>query len=100
MRIMKGDKMMREKLDELLKSQFGDSTEIKEDSIKFKKSNIDFVAGKGDSLYYFSTEKASYEVNYSYDVEVSGSPTFETAFDCVNNFYNSNYKIESLKLRN
>ena len=92
--------MLREKLNELLKSEFGDSTEIKKDSIEFIKGKYSFTEEKGTKVYWFTTEKASYELICSCDVEVSAETSLEPMTEGENKFYIGNYKIESLKLRN
>ena len=92
--------MTREKIDELLRSEFNDCSKIKEDSIKNISAVINFTRGKGTSTYHFATENANYELTLRHDVVVDQGTSFDDLQHAgENKWTHSNYKIQSLKLR-
>ena len=92
--------MLREILDERLKTEFNDESKIKEDSIREIRSSIEFVAREGTITYGFSTENGNYEVTCSYEVALCQGPVNnDSTKEMEDHWRNRDYKIESLKLR-
>ncbi|MBQ6992581.1 MAG: hypothetical protein IJN50_06745 [Clostridia bacterium] len=92
--------MLREILDERLKTEFNDESKIKEDSIRQIRSSIEFGAGEGTSTYCFSTENANYEMTCSYKLDLFPYPPkgYDSTQEMENHWKNRDYKIETLKL--
>ncbi|MBE5819779.1 MAG: hypothetical protein E7310_03030 [Clostridiales bacterium] len=93
--------MLREILDERLKTEFNDESKVKEDSIRQIRSSIEFVAREGTTTYGFSTENGNYEVTCSYKIDLCQGPvdSNDSSKEWEDHWRNRDYKIESLKLR-